>query len=196
MKKKLYLTTLLLALSCAQAATLKVATISPLSGSLTSVGTELRRGAELAVEARARAFKTQGYDLVLVAFDDQASATRGSAVAQDVLADSSIVGVVGALNSSVSNVVAQAFEPARLASISPASTNDALTSHNWSAFSRVVAPDRAQAVVRLQQEVREPPRRIQRGGDRTFVGINAVRSRPRPEGTLRPSGRLKRSDRR
>ncbi|WP_082506087.1 ABC transporter substrate-binding protein [Deinococcus sp. Leaf326] len=146
MEKKIGFIALLAALSCAQAATLKVATISPLSGSLSSVGIELRRGAELAVEAKVRTFKFQGYDLVLAAFDDQASATRGGVVAQDVLADSSIVGVVGALNSSVSNVVAQAFEPVRLASISPASTNDALTSHAWASFSRVVAPDRAQAV--------------------------------------------------
>lgn len=149
------LLTLALLPGMAQAATLKVATVSPLSGSLAPIGTEVRRGAELAVEAKVRAFKAQGYDLVLAPFDDQASATRAGGVAREILADGSVVGVVGALNSSVSNVLAGAFESARLATVSPASTNDALTSHNWSAFSRVVAPDRAQAVAAatyLQEE--------------------------------------------
>lgn len=152
----LTLLTLALLPGAAQAATIKVATVSPLSGSLAPIGTEVRRGAELAIEAKVRTFKSQGYDLVLAPFDDQASATRAGSIARDILADNSIVGVVGALNSSVSNVLAQAFEPARLASVSPASTNDALTGHDWNSFSRVVAPDRAQAVAAatyLQEEV-------------------------------------------
>lgn len=65
---------------------------------------------------------------------------------KNILADRSILGVVGALNSSVSNVLAQALAPAKLATISPASTNDQLTQHDWVNFSRVVAPDSAQAV--------------------------------------------------
>ncbi|ULH17119.1 branched-chain amino acid ABC transporter substrate-binding protein (plasmid) [Deinococcus sp. KNUC1210] len=136
----------LLIAGLAQATSLKIATISPLSGSLTAIGSEVKRGAELAVKDHLQEFKTLGYDLTLTSYDDQASATLGTQIADTVLADKSILGVVGALNSSVSNVVAQAFAPAKLALISPASTNDALTENGWNHFSRIVSPDGAQSV--------------------------------------------------
>lgn len=136
----------LLLAGASQAATIKIATVSPLSGSLTPIGSEVKRGAELAVQDQVRAFRALGHELVLVPLDDQASATQGTVVAKTILADRGILGVVGALNSSVSNVLAQTLAPARLAVISPASTNDALTQNKWSNFSRVVAPDRAQGV--------------------------------------------------
>ncbi|EYB67466.1 extracellular ligand-binding receptor [Deinococcus phoenicis] len=123
-----------------------MATVSPLSGSLTAIGSEVKRGAELAVQEQAGAFKALGYDLVLAPYDDQASASLGGQVAKSIVADRSVLGVVGALNSSVSNVVAQAFGPAGLAMVSPASTNDQLTQNDWAHFSRVVAPDAAQGV--------------------------------------------------
>lgn len=136
----------LLLCGAAHGATVKVATVSPLSGSLTPIGSEVKRGAELAVQDQVQAFRALGHELVLVPMDDQASATQGGVVARTILADRSILGVVGALNSSVSNVLAQTLAPAKLAVVSPASTNDALTEKGWSNFSRVVAPDRAQGV--------------------------------------------------
>ncbi|MDL2345042.1 branched-chain amino acid ABC transporter substrate-binding protein [Deinococcus sp. MIMF12] len=130
----------------AQAATLKVAVVGPMSGDVSGFGTEMRRGAELAVAEQAAAFRALGHELVLVPFDDQASATVAKSLAKTLLADSSILGVVGAFNSSVSNVLAQSFASARLALISPGSTNDLLTTHGWTHFSRVVSPDGAQGV--------------------------------------------------
>ncbi|WP_344984036.1 branched-chain amino acid ABC transporter substrate-binding protein [Deinococcus rubellus] len=138
--------TLLVALSAAQAASYKIATVSPLSGSLTAIGSEVKRGAQLAFQDRAAELKAAGLDVSLVSFDDQASATRGGQIAQTILADKSILGVVGALNSSVTNVLGESFAASDLALISPSSTNDALTGHKWSNFSRVVAPDQAQSV--------------------------------------------------
>ncbi|WP_034384868.1 branched-chain amino acid ABC transporter substrate-binding protein [Deinococcus sp. YIM 77859] len=143
--KRAVLSALLLT-GMAEAATIKIATVSPLSGSLTPIGSEVKRGAELAVQEQARAFKALGYDLVLAPYDDQASATLAPQVAKTILADKAIIGVVGALNSSVSNVLAQHFAAAKLAMISPASTGDQLTQNGWSHFSRVVAPDSAQGV--------------------------------------------------
>jgi branched-chain amino acid transport system substrate-binding protein len=137
---------LLAALSSAQATTYKIATVSPLSGSLTTIGSEVKRGAELALKNRAAELKAQGIDVTLTSFDDEASATKGVQIAQTILADKAILGVVGALNSSVSNVLGEQFAAEKLAIISPTSTNDALTSHNWSNFSRVLSPDRAQSV--------------------------------------------------
>ncbi|AWN22705.1 branched-chain amino acid ABC transporter substrate-binding protein [Deinococcus irradiatisoli] len=149
MKRSLLLPTalsLFAALSLAQAASYKIVTVSPLSGSLTAIGSEVKRGAELAFKDRAAQLRSLGIDVTLESFDDQASATKGGTIAQTVLADKSIIGVVGALNSSVSNVLGAAFAPEKLALISPASTNDGLTDNKWSNFNRVVSPDRAQSV--------------------------------------------------
>ncbi|ABF44922.1 amino acid/amide ABC transporter substrate-binding protein, HAAT family [Deinococcus geothermalis DSM 11300] len=143
--KRVLLSALLLT-GAAEAATIKIATVSPLSGSLTPIGSEVKRGAELAVQEQAAAFKALGYDLVLTPYDDQASATLAPQIARTIVADKNVLGVVGALNSSVSNVIAQAFGPAKLAMISPASTGDQLTQNGWNHFSRVVAPDSAQGV--------------------------------------------------
>ncbi|MFC4454059.1 branched-chain amino acid ABC transporter substrate-binding protein [Deinococcus sonorensis] len=130
----------------AQAATVRIATISPLTGALTGLGTEIKRGTELAVQEQVKAFKALGYDLALTSYDDQASAVLGGKVAAEVLDDPSVLGVVGALNSSVSNVAAEAFAAAHLAIVSPTSTNDQLTQHKWNHFSRVVLADSAQGI--------------------------------------------------
>lgn len=132
LRKALFLSLLLsgAAQGVAQGVALKVATISPLSGSLTAIGSEVKRGAALAVQDHLQEFKALGFDLSLVSYDDEASATLGMQVANTALADTGVVGVIGALNSSVSNVVAQAFAPTKLALISPASTNDALTENS------------------------------------------------------------------
>lgn len=135
-----------LAAGSAQAATIRVAVVGPMSGDVSGFGSEMRRGAELAVTEQAAAFRALGHELVLVPYDDQASATVAGPLAKKIVADKSVLGVVGAFNSSVSNVLAQNFAASRLALISPGSTNDLLTDHGWSHFSRVVAPDGAQGV--------------------------------------------------
>lgn len=143
--KHLIVSALMLA-GAASAATIKIAVVGPMSGDVSSFGTEVKRGAELAFREQVGAFKALGHDLVLVPYDDQASATIGMQLARTIAADRSILGVVGAFNSSVSKALAQGLAPARLAIISPGSTNDQLTRNNWTHFSRVVAPDGAQGV--------------------------------------------------
>ena len=60
-------------LGTAGAVPLKIASVSPPSGGLTASGTELKRGAELAVQGRLQEFKSLGYELTLTSFDDQGS---------------------------------------------------------------------------------------------------------------------------
>lgn len=122
--------TIFVALSSAQAVSYKIASVSPLSGAQSPRGQDLEHGVELALKDRTAELKAAGIDITLVAFDDQASATRGGQVAQAILADKSILGVVGANNSSVSSVLGEAFAAEQLVMISPNSTNDALTQHN------------------------------------------------------------------
>ena len=60
----------------------KLATISPLSGSISNLGTQVRNGAQLAVNEYRAQFRTLGFDLSLVAFDDQADPATGTAAAR------------------------------------------------------------------------------------------------------------------
>lgn len=137
---------LLALLSSAGAATYTLAVVGPMSGVRASYGTELQRTVEMAVKDRSAELRAAGIDLKVVAFDDQASAQTGRQVAPSILADSNVIGVVGALNSSVSTVLGTLFAPAQLAMVSPSSTNDGLTQQRWGHFNRVVAPDQAQSV--------------------------------------------------
>ncbi|ULH17966.1 branched-chain amino acid ABC transporter substrate-binding protein (plasmid) [Deinococcus sp. KNUC1210] len=139
-----------LLLGSASAATIKIAVVTPLTGGLGPFGLEVKRGVELAVQQQVAAFKALGQDLQVVSFDDQSSPAIGTKLAKSIVADPTILGVVGAVNSSVSNVVAQEFATSKLAMITPASTNDLLTSHQWVNFNRLVAPDQAQAVAAAQ----------------------------------------------
>lgn len=137
---------LLVALSSASAQrAVKVATISPLTGSLAVLGQDIRQGAETALRLRSAALRAAGLNVTLQSFDDTGNATRGVNVAQQVLADASILGVVGPLNSGVSLRVSEVLAKDNIAVISPTSTSDTLTEQKWNNFFRVVAPDRAQA---------------------------------------------------
>jgi len=143
-------TSLLMGAAPALATHYTIATVSPLSGSQAPLGTELKRGTELAFQMYGEELKRLGIDVSLKFFDDQASADKGMLVAKDILADKSIIGVVGAINSSVSNVLGLAFAGEKLAFISSSSTNDKLTKHGWTNFTRTVAPDQAQALATAQ----------------------------------------------
>ncbi|MFB9991373.1 branched-chain amino acid ABC transporter substrate-binding protein [Deinococcus oregonensis] len=162
-------------LSVAAAVPLKIASVSPLSGGLTGSGTELKRGVELSVSQHLQEFKTLGYELSLVSFDDQGSPVAAKPLAQQLAADKSILGVVGAYNSSVSNVLAGAFAPTKLAIVS-VSTNDQLTKNSWSHFNRVVAPDGAQSVAAGRYLINAQPKAVFIISDNTTYGNGLTRS--------------------
>ena len=159
----------------ASAAPLKIASVSPLSGGLIGSGTELKRGVELSVESHLQEFKALGYELSLVSFDDQASPIAAKPLAQRIASDASILGVVGAYNSSVSNVLGAAFAPSKLAIVT-ISTNDKLTTNSWPNFNRVVAPDGAQSVAAASALIERQPGSIYVISDNTTYGNGLTRS--------------------
>lgn len=136
----------LLLVPTAGAAVLRVASISPLSGSRAVTGAEVKRGAELAVETRVGEFRKRGHVLSFFALDDLSNPTRAAFIAKNIQADPRILGVVGPQSSGVTNALAAALKDTPVAIVNPTSTNDALTSHDWNFFNRLVAPDSAQAV--------------------------------------------------
>lgn len=131
----------------AQTTTVKIAVLAPVTGSISAIGQDVRRGAELAAQQRQAEFARLGIKLQTVLLDDQGDPTTGAQQVAEALKDPQVLGVVGPTKSGVSLKVGEllAASPNPLAVISPASTNDDLTRKGWKFYFRVTAPDGAQA---------------------------------------------------
>lgn len=139
--------TIAVALMIGQAAALtplKIATIGPLSGPQSFIGTQQRNGAQLAVNEYRASFLKLGLDLQLVAFDDQADPATGTAAARKIGSDKQFVAVVGAVNSGVTIPASAALEPSHVALVSSSSTANQVTDRGLSNMNRIVPRDDAQ----------------------------------------------------
>lgn len=105
---------------------------APLTGSLAALGLGIQNSSDLAVKTANKTNEVPGVTFKLVAKDDQASPTIGQQNATALVADSSVVGVVGPLNSSVAQSMQKVFDDANVTEVSPANTNPSLTQGpNW-----------------------------------------------------------------
>lgn len=137
--------TLLSALSGVSAqTTVKIATIGPLSGPQSFIGTQQRDGAQLAVNEFKPQFKKLGLDLRLVAFDDQADPAQGTAAARKIASDKAFLAVVGAVNSGVTIPASAALAPSHVALVSSSSTANQVTDRGLRNMNRIVPRDDAQ----------------------------------------------------
>ncbi|MDT0474090.1 branched-chain amino acid ABC transporter substrate-binding protein [Streptomyces sp. DSM 41014] len=100
---------------------------APLSKDLAAVGLGMKNSAELAVKKANAAKAVPGVTFELAAKDDQATPNIGQQNAAAFVADQSVVGVVGAYNSSVSAAMASTLHDARMVQVSGANTAAALT---------------------------------------------------------------------
>jgi len=107
--------------------TLTIGVVAPLSGDLSAVGNGIKNGVDLAIKQANAAKTIKGVTLVMDAQDDTAKADVGAQVAAKLVAESSVVGVVGPLNSSVAKSVAPVMAQADLALISPSNSGVDLT---------------------------------------------------------------------
>ncbi|MFT2718498.1 branched-chain amino acid ABC transporter substrate-binding protein [Deinococcus sp. A31D244] len=147
MKKSALSLTVLAALALGTASaqtTIKIASLSPLSGGQSDLGTQIRNGTQLAVNEYKAQFKKLGFDLVLVPYDDQADPATGTAAARKIAADRQILAVVGTLNSGVAIPSSAALQPSRVAMVSPANTANGVTDRGLSNMNRIVARDDSQ----------------------------------------------------
>ncbi len=128
--------------SAAQAAQLiKLATLSPLSGGQSYIGTQIRNGAALALKDLQPQFAKLGYTVQLAAYDDQADPTTGVAAARRMAADKAVLGLVGTYNSGVVIPASAVLAPLHLSLVSPANTSPVVTSRGLKNVNRVTADD-------------------------------------------------------
>lgn len=107
--------------------TVTIGLIAPLSGDLAAVGLGMRNSADLAIK-QANSKKTiPGWTIKYEPQDDTADANTGAQAASKLSSDSSVVGVIGTLNSSVALQVQPILASKSIVEISPANTLPDLT---------------------------------------------------------------------
>ena len=105
----------------------KIGVVAPLSGDLSALGLGIRNSVDLAIRQANEAKTIPGWTLELAAEDDEAKPDVGKNAATKLAGEDEVVGVVGALNSSVSQSLQPVFASANIVQISPANTGPSLT---------------------------------------------------------------------
>lgn len=105
----------------------KIGVIAPLSGDLSPLGKGIQHSVELAVKQANDSGAIPGWTLEVAAEDDEAKADVGRNAATKLAGDDKVVGVVGTLNSSVSQTVQPVLNSAKIVQVSPANTSPNLS---------------------------------------------------------------------
>jgi len=126
---------------------IKIATQSPLSGDMSAVGVDIKRGAEMALEQLSAPLVALGFKVELVPFDDQGNPDTGVANAKQIVSDPAILCIVGHYNSGVQIPSSEVYHTSGLANVSPANTNPKVTTRGYLEVNRIVGRDDVQGVV-------------------------------------------------
>ena len=131
----------------AQGQVIKIATQSPLSGGMSAVGTDIKNGAQLALEQLSGPLAKLGFKVELAPFDDQGNPDTGVANAKTIVSDPAILAIVGHYNSGVQIPSSEEYHAAGLANISPANTNPKVTERGYAEVNRICGRDDVQGSV-------------------------------------------------
>ncbi len=126
--------------------TISVGAAAPLTGPQAYIGIGMMQGAQMAVEdanAKGPVFGNTKLNLVMV--DDQSNPTQAVLMANKLIADPQVVGVVGHFNSSCTKPASTIYHEGRMAQITPASTNPEISRQGFDTFFRICATDDVQA---------------------------------------------------
>ncbi|TCO51694.1 branched-chain amino acid transport system substrate-binding protein [Kribbella antiqua] len=107
--------------------TAKIGVIAPLSGDLSALGLGIQHSVELAVKQANDSNAIPGWKLEVVPKDDEAKTEPGKNAATALAGDKDVIGVVGTLNTSVSQQVQPVLAPKNIVQVSPANTGPGLT---------------------------------------------------------------------
>lgn len=122
----------------------KIGFAAPLTGDNAVYGEGMQRAVQMAIdEANAGAGKTAGFEFSIRAEDDQGDPKQAVNVANALVSDTDVVGIVGHFNSGCSIPAAPVYGKADLAMVT-VSSNPALTAVGLNNVARVVAKDDAQ----------------------------------------------------
>ncbi|ASY63781.1 Branched-chain amino acid ABC transporter, amino acid-binding protein [Sinorhizobium sojae CCBAU 05684] len=134
------------ALACQARAEVLVGVAGPMTGKLAWTGTQLKRGAEMAVAQINSAGGVLGQQVRLVVADDYCDPQQAVAAAKKLVADGAVF-VIGHYCSGASIPASEVYEEAGVLQISPSSTNPSLTDQGRANVFRVCSRDDAQGLV-------------------------------------------------
>lgn len=134
---------LAVALNCPAQAEVLIGVAGPMTGKLEWTGTQLKRGAEVAVADVNAAGGVLGQQVRLITADDFCDPEQAVAAAQKLVGDG-VVFVVGHYCSGASIPASKVYEAAGILQISPSSTNPMLTEQGRANVFRVCSRDDAQ----------------------------------------------------
>ncbi|GIG56804.1 branched chain amino acid ABC transporter substrate-binding protein [Longispora fulva] len=120
----------------------RIGVFGPLSGVSANLGRNVREGVELAVEQYNAAHRTCSVEMAT--FDSQGDPKQAPALAQRVVADPQLVGVVGPVFSGESQAAVPLLNQGQVVTISTSATETSLTSHGWTTFHRLLGNDAQQ----------------------------------------------------
>ena len=129
---------------------IKIAAQLPLSGSTSVTGESLRLGAQMKLEEEQAKFEELGYKLQFESYDDQSDPKKGVSNANIIVADESILAVVGHYNSGVAIPSSEVYDKYGLAMVSPGATATDLTDRGLKTVNRIVGRDDQQGPAAAQ----------------------------------------------
>jgi branched-chain amino acid transport system substrate-binding protein len=122
----------------------KVALVAPLTGDIAAHGQGMKRASQLAVEEAVQSNRFKDFKLELAAFDDRGDPKEAVTIANQIISDPSILGIVGHLNSGCSIPASQIYAKRNVLMITPASTNPKLTQQGLRNVFRLCTTDDVQ----------------------------------------------------
>ncbi len=150
---------------------IKIGAAGPFTGDLSKIGLDSLNAIKMAVHEFNQAGGVDGRMVEIVVGDDGGDPAKGNVVADKFISDESILGIVGPMNSSVTNAALPAYDKANLVLISQSSTTSDLTDKGYSVMHRICPRDDAQgkaAAVFILNEVK--PEKLYILDDKTTYG--------------------------
>jgi branched-chain amino acid transport system substrate-binding protein len=138
----------------AAAKTLKIGSMSPLTGPYAADGNDIRQGVETAIAEWEAKGGVLGFDKIEYLPQDSACDGKQAVSAANKLVNLGVAGVVGAYCSSATIPASQVLNEAKVVMITPASTNEKVTERGFKYMFRACGrdDDQAKVVVRFLTE--------------------------------------------
>ncbi|MBA1241155.1 branched-chain amino acid ABC transporter substrate-binding protein [Pseudomonas japonica] len=128
-------------------ADVKIGVAGPMTGANASFGEQYMKGAQAAADAINAAGGVNGEKIVLVAGDDACEPKQAVAVANRLVDQDKVVGVVGHFCSSNTIPASEVYDEAGVIAITPGSTNPAVTERGLKTMLRMCGRDDQQGIV-------------------------------------------------
>ncbi|OLN26474.1 Branched-chain amino acid ABC transporter, amino acid-binding protein [Desulfovibrio sp. DV] len=134
----------------ATAATLKIGSLSPLTGSYAADGNDIANGTRAAIAAIEKDGGIPGFDKIELFAEDDACDPRQAVAAANKLVNEKVVGVVGAYCSSATIPASEALAEADIPMLTPASTSEKVTERGLPYMFRVCGRDDDQSIAAMK----------------------------------------------